>query len=136
MADPMPLDAPPPPEPVAPPPDDDLIKVTSGPVGPAPGEPGGPIGPAPGPVGIAAEKFDQFQAAGSVDDFLGLLANENLDDLVANIAPEQAEAILSKYGNDPKFLAYIGAPAGPAPTDDTVNDVVTIVGTDSVTSGG
>ncbi len=100
-----------------------------GPVGPAPG------GPAPGPVGIAAEKFDQFQAAGSVDDFLGLLANENLDDLVANIAPEQAEAILNKYGNDPKFLAYIGAPAGPAPDDSTNNSTVTIVGIDEGTLG-
>ena len=82
-----------------------------GPVGPAPGTPGGPpLGP---PPGLAKEKFDTFVGTNSVDDFLGLLAGESLEEIVTNISPEQAEAILAKYGSDPKFLAFIGAPVPP-----------------------
>jgi hypothetical protein len=88
------------------------------PGGPAPGAPGGPApgtGGIPGgppfgpPPGLAQEKFDSFAGAASVDDFLGLLSGENLEEIVANISPEQADAILAKYGADPKFLAFIGA---------------------------
>ena len=83
-----------------------------GPIGPAPGTPGGPpLGP---PPGIAQEKFDSFVGTNSVDELLNLLAGENLEDIGANISEEQANAIFAKYGNDPKFLAFLGAGPGGA----------------------
>ncbi len=83
------------------------------PVGPAPGVPGGP------PPGLPKEKFDAFAQAPTVDDLLSRLAGESLEEIGATISAEQAEAILSKYGSDPKFLAFIQSGGKPSGTPGT-----------------
>jgi hypothetical protein len=83
------------------------------PVGPTPGVPGGP------PPGLPKEKFDAFAQAPTVDDLLSRLAGESLEEIGATISAEQAEAILSKYGSDPKFLAFIQSGGKPSGTPGT-----------------
>ena len=83
------------------------------PVGPAPGVPGGL------PPGLPKEKFDAFAQAPTVDDLLSRLAGESLEEIGATISAEQTEAIFSKFGSDPKFLAFIQSGGKPSGTPGT-----------------
>ena len=83
------------------------------PVGPTPGVPGGL------PPGLPKEKFDAFAQAPTVDDLLSRLAGESLEEIGATISAEQTEAIFSKFGSDPKFLAFIQSGGKPSGTPGT-----------------